>query len=589
MIIFEQMRSAKNMNSVAIFTKNIKKNFHILYQLFLYLWREDKNIRFRIVLAIGFVISGIFLNLGVPLSLKYLVSSLERLQYPHFYIIVLLVIYGIIWTLSQINTSFKEICFFKVIERSVRRLNVNFMEHLNKLSFAFHTQRKTGDLTNALERAQSAIPILFYGVVFMIIPIMIEIAIAITIFWKMYGFYYSLILFIIFCVFIIFSIPGTKKILEYRQTSNKLHRKVSSIFVDSLLNFEVVRYFGRKDFELNNYDSILEQKEKAETKSLIILELMHVGHTLILGIGLITLTFLVCMGVLKGYKTVSDLVFVNSLVLQFFAPLSSFGAIFRSTYKAFMDIEYIFDILAITPEIKDIPDAKPLEVEKGHIEFKNVTFGYGSSSIILDNVSFTIPAGSTVAVVGTTGEGKSTISRLLYRFYDALSGEILIDEQNIKNVKYDSIANAIGIVPQDTILFNNTIGYNITYGKLEATQEEVEKVVKAVRLDRLINSLPEKYDTVVGERGLKLSGGEKQRIAIARLLLKNPPICIFDEPTSSLDVETEKGIKEIIGEVTKGKTSIIISHRASAITNVDKVFLLKNGKIMEQTEHDIGA
>jgi len=563
-------------------TKFLKKNLRILFRLFLYIWKEDRNIHFRIILSIIFVIVGILLNIGVPLTLKYLISSLEQNHFSHFYIIAVLFVYGAIWTLSQVNSSFKEICVFKVIERSVRRLNVNFMNHLNKLSVAFHLQRKTGDLTNALERAQSAIPILFYGVVFMIIPIILEIIIAITIFWKMYGFYYSLILFVIFCVFILSSIPGTKKILEYRQVRNKLYRQVSSTFVDSLLNFEVVRYFGRQDHELNNYDNILEQKENAEAKSLVILELMHIVHTLILGLGLITLTFLICMGILKGYKKVSDLVFVNALVLQFFAPLSSFGALFRSTYKAFMDIEHVFDILSITPEIEDFPNAKSLEVKKGHIEFKNVTFGYNPSNIILDEVSLDIPAGSTAAIVGTTGEGKSTIPKLLYRFYDVLSGEILIDGQSIKEVLHDSIPDAIGIVPQDTILFNNTIAYNITYGKLDATQEEVEKVVRIVRLDKLIDSLPEKYNTIVGERGLKLSGGEKQRVAIARLLLKNPPIYIFDEATSSLDIETEAAIKEIIDEIIRGKTSIIISHRPSAIVNVDKVLLLEKRKVIEQ-------
>ncbi len=563
-------------------TKIIKKNFHILFRLFLYTWKEDKNIPLRIVLSVFFVVAGICLSLGVPLTLKYLVSSLEQHRFSYFYIVSLLFIYGIVWTLSQVNSSLKEICVFKVIERSVRCLNVNFMNHLNKLSVAFHLQRKTGDLTDALERAQSAIPIIFYGVVFMMIPIIMEIIIAITIFWKMYGFYYSLILFVIFCVFILYSIPGTKKIFEYRQIRNKLYRQVSSTFIDSLLNFEVVYYFGRQCYELNNYDNILEQKENAEIKSLMILELMHIGHTLILGLGLIILTLVICMGILKGYKKVSDLIFVNTLVLQFFFPLSSFGTLFRSTYKAFMDIEHVFDILSIAPEIKDLPNAKALEVKKGHIEFKNVTFGYDDANIILDNVSFDIPAGSTVAIVGTTGEGKSTIPKLLYRFYDVLSGEILIDGQNIKYVKHDSIPNAIGIVPQDTILFNNTIAYNIMYGKLDATQEEVEKVVRAVQLNKLIDSLPAKYNTIVGERGLKLSGGEKQRIAIARLLLKDPSIYVFDEATSSLDTATEAAMNEIIYEIIRGKTSIIISHRPSAIINVDKVFSLDKGKIIKK-------
>lgn len=569
------------MSLVGVFTRNITKNLHVLLRLFLYLWKEDKNIHFRIVLSVGFVITGIFLNIGVPLALKYLVGALEQFQHHYVYIIALLFVYGVIWTFNQVNSSFKEMCVFKVVERSLRRLNLNFMDHLNKLSVAFHTERKTGDLTNALERAQSAIPILFYGMVFMIIPIVIEIIIATIIFWNMYGFGYSSVLLVIFTVFVFSGALGTKKIHEYRQKRNELHSKTSSTFIDHLLNFEIIRYFGRKEFELNNYDNILEKKEQVETKSLIILELIHVVHTIILGVGLVVLMYLICTGILKGQQKVGDLVFVNSLILQFFAPLSSFGALFRSAYKAFMDVERVFDILSIVPEIKDIPNAKPLKVEKGNIEFRNVTFGYNSSNIILDNVSFSVPAGSKVAIVGTTGEGKSTIPKLLYRFYDVLSGEILIDGQNVKEVMSDSIPGAIGMVPQDTILFNNTIGYNITYGKLDATQEEIDTVIKAVCLDKLINSLPEKYNTIVGERGLKLSGGEKQRIAIARLLLKDPPIYIFDEATSSLDVKTEAEIKEIIDKVTCAKTTIIISHRQSAIAHVNKVFLLDKGKIIE--------
>lgn len=561
----------------------LTKNFHILMKLFSYFWREEKHLHFRLILAFACMGIGICLNIGLPLILKYIVSHFENGNFSSF--LFVLFFYVVIWTLSQITLVLRDMCVFQVIERSIRRLSLDFIKHLNKLSSCFHVEKKTGDLTNSLEKAKAAIPTIFHDFIFMLFPTVLEIIIAASILWRLYSFLYGAVLLVVVITFITYSLIVSKKISHCRQLSNKYHRNVTNIFVEFLLNFELIRYFGKEDYEVKVLDGALKERENAESKSLLFLQLAHIYHVLILGVGFLILVIMLGMEISVGNKNISDFVFINALVLKFFVPLSGFGSILRRTSKSFSDVSYLFNILEITPEIQDISSAKPLTKQKSCITFKDVKFGYNKNLPLLDRVSFSIPAGKTVAIVGPTGSGKSTITKLLYRFYDVPSGEILINEQNLKNINRASIANLIGIVPQDTLLFNNTIGYNIGYGKLGATQTEIEEAAIASQLDKFINSLPQKYETVVGERGLKLSGGEKQRIALARLVLKNPSIYVFDEATSSLDTKTEEAILDTMINITKNKTAIIISHNLYTVMHADEILFLKDGEIKEGGNH----
>lgn len=552
--------------------------------VFFRLCKEEKPMRIRLIMAFLFVGIGIGLSTALPLTLKYIIDCFENSKSFHL-IFFALILYGVAWILSEIAPVLKDIFIFPVIENGTRKLSVDFMAHLNKLSVCFHVNRKTGNLMSAIERAQIAIPMLFYDFVFTLLATFVELTIAAIVLCRLYDFTYSVIFLCIFIAFVIFNFLTTRKISYYRSISNSHHRNVANILMEFLFNFEVIRYFGRQEYEVNVYDKSFKEKSDAESKNLLFLELSRIGQSLILGIGLITLSIMAGNDILNGSKKISDFVFINALTLQVLSPLSSFGSLLRRIYKTFTDIDYISNILNMPPEIQDVSNAEYLESNTSEIVFKNVTFGYKDGPIILNDISFVVPAGKTVAIVGLSGSGKSTITKLLYRFYDVLSGEILIGGRNIKNVHKSSIIDKLGIVSQEALLFNNSIAYNIGYSKLDATQKEIEAAAAAAQIDKLVHSLPDKYNTMIGERGLKLSGGEKQRISIARLLVKNPAIYIFDEATSSLDVKTEKTIQATITRITKNKTTFIISHRLSTIMYADNILFLKDGKIEESGTH----
>jgi len=560
--------------------EELLKNLKIFpYLLSLFWEQKEKKLRFFLILAPILMALSIALNIGLPIILKRVVTIFSQPKEYNQSIYILLS-YGTIWILSQITLSLRELCIFRVIENCIRNLNMQFVSHLHKLSVEFYANHKTGELTSSLERALSAIPMLIYGLFFLIIPTTIEVIIVIVLFWKFYGFLHASILFGILIFFITFSIIGSKKAFHYRRHSNEINQKVNSLLIETLLNFEIIHYFNNQSQELKNYNDLLKQREKKETKSFSFLEFLHIGQSIIMGLGFITLTLITGREVLSGKASVGDLVLVNGFLLQFFTPLSSFGYMIRSAYKSFTDMEGIFKIINTPPKIKEPNQAPPIISKNGSIVFKNVTFGYNNNPTpILKNVSFEILPGQKIALAGPSGAGKSTITKLFYRFYDILEGEILINGQNIKNVQRASIAKIIGIVPQDTTLFNNTIGYNIAYGRARTSHKEIVEVAHKARLDRLIESLPEKYETLVGERGAKLSGGEKQRIAIARVLLKNPDFYIFDEATSSLDKQTAESLLYDFNEICKNKTALIISHNPSNLIKIDKTLMLKDGTL----------
>ncbi|MEE9452249.1 MAG: ATP-binding cassette domain-containing protein, partial [Gammaproteobacteria bacterium] len=519
---------------------------------------------------------------------KYVIMVLEQPNNAYLIMVTVVLAYGALWVLNQLIGSLRELCGFRVLERTVRHLHLHFLNHLNQLSIHFHTSRGTGALTNALEKAQTALAAILYGLVFMLIPTVIEILIAATILWQFYGLSYGMILLWISVIFITFSLIGAQKTLHYRQKSNSLHRNVMKNLVENLINFEQVRYFGNQDHEVQRHDAILQQKEEVETKSLMAMELLRIGQVVILGCSFILLLVLSARGIYLGKMGISDFVLINGLALQFVMPLSAFGNIFREVYKALTDLEHVFTVFDAEPERTTPAPTKLVQLNKREpiIHFDEVTFGYDIAQPILHNISFTIHAGERIAFVGDTGVGKSTIAKLLYRFYDINKGTIWIQGKNIQQIRQIDIAHYLSIVPQRSTLFNESIYYNIAYGNLQATQYEIEQAARIAHIDEFINSLPQKYQTPVGENGIKLSGGERQRIGIARALLRKSQVYIFDEATSSLDSNTEAAIQNTIAQATRAKTSLIISHRLSTVVNCDRIVVLNKGRIVEVGQHE---
>lgn len=567
-------------------TRKHKTAGFIMRKLMSYLWVDDFGMRIRVFLALMFVVLSILLNISIPLIFREIINALSSCaSQPGYYFSLIFIIYGFAWTLSKTITQLREITLARVLERGVRRMSSAIFDHLHTLSLRFHLERKTGAVATIISRVQRAFPDIFMELFIFLIPTIIEIIIAMGILWYFYSFFYGFMLCLILAVYIIISIVGIEWLAQAQKINNKKEEKLSTRIIDSLLNFETVKYFNNQEFEHEQCNELMKEVEDSATRKQVRSELVHLVQGIIMGIGLIILTWISGKSVLNGGMKVGDFSLINGFLIQFFYPLSYFGIILRHIRRGFTDMENALDLLDIKPEIVDKPDALTLTAQTVEVVFDHVQFGYSPSRPILKDVSFTIPAGKTVAIVGSTGSGKSTIARLLFRLFDVTGGRILVNGHDIRQVTQQSLQKLFGIVPQDTVLFNNTLYYNIAYGRPQAPTSEVERAIHLAHLDRLVSYLPAGVNTMVGERGLKLSGGEKQRVSIARVLVKNPKMYIFDEATSALDTRTEREIQKSIEEISFGSTTLIIAHRLSTVVNADTIIVLDEGRVAESGTH----
>lgn len=569
--------------------KDVVRNpFKVIAQLLPFMWVKSWKFRARIFFSAFFILTTMMLNVSIPIFLKKIVALLAAPTQNNYYDIQLfLLAYGICWLASHITLILREIVLFRAIERGIHLLSLKIFTHLHSLSLRFHLDRRTGAITGAIAKAQDSFPDIFWGLFLLIGPTIIEVLVAIAILWYLYGSLYGIILLVIIVLYMILSIASVQWSSKVQQISNEKTFNAQAYVVDSLFNFETVKYFSNQKYEAKRVDHLLQEVEDSSTKKYVTYEMVRLYQGMVIGTGLLILTWLTGNNVIKGTMNVGDFILINGYVLQFVQPLSWFGYYFRKMRKGLTDMEHVLNLLHLKPEITDLPNAIQLKATNAEITFDHVYFGYTKARPILYDVSFHVPAGTSVAIVGPTGSGKSTIARLLFRFYDVTGGAIYINKHDIRTISQESLQKVIGIVPQDTVLFNNTLYYNIAYGRPEATREEVLQATHMAQLDDFIKRLPEGLNTTVGERGLKLSGGEKQRVSIARVLLKKPLIYIFDEATSALDTRTEKEIQKNLEEISAGSTTIIIAHRLSTITHADTIVVLEHGSIVEQGNHEL--
>ena len=561
------------------------KRFRAVLKLYPYIWPRDWAIRWRFILAVFLLLITIALNVGVPLILRQVINLISSQSSTIVMAEMVLIAYGVVWTFSKVTNQLRLIAINRVVERGMRLLCLNIFNHLIGLSFRFHGERKTGALLSTIDRAQFAFWPFFCGLFFLIIPTLIEVVIAACILTYLYGYVYGMILSVTWIVYMIFSVYGSKWSVAAQCVANEKSAHVTTTIVDSLLNYETIRHFVNQKYEVEKCDKLLLEREVASTKQHGRGEWVTLGQGIIMGIGLIVLTWLSGTQVMAGALQVSDFILINVYLLQFMTPLEHFGYVLRDMNEGLTNIDEVMDILDEKPDIQDSLGAAALILKEGVITFDKVSFGYDARRPILHEVSFEIPSKKTIAIVGASGAGKSTIAKLLFRYDDVTAGRILVDKQDIRNVTQASIQSLIGIVPQHTALFNDTLRYNIVYGRLDATEAELQKAIERAHLDVLIASLPDGLNTVVGEHGLKLSGGERQRVAIARVLLKNPAILIFDEATSSLDTKTEHLIQQHIEEIAQNATTLIIAHRLSTVVHADQIIVLDHGRVVEQGSH----
>jgi ATP-binding cassette subfamily B protein len=499
--------------------------------------------------------------------------------------IAMTIAYGGMRLLMALLTQVRDGVFARVAMHAVRRLAILTFEHMHQLSLRFHLERKTGGLTRVLERARTGIEVIVRMVILQLVPTILEVGLIVAVLLWQFDWRYVLVILVTIMLYMWFTYSATEWRIGIRRKMNDSDSDANTKAIDSLLNYETVKYFVAEERERNRYDRSMARYEDASIKTYTSLAVLNAGQAAIFTLGLTAAMGLCVLGIQSGTHTVGDFVMINAMMIQLYQPLNFMGMVYREIKQAVIDIEMMFAILARDPEIKDRPGAKPLVVERGAIRFENVSFAYEPERPILKNLSFEVPAGQTIAVVGPSGAGKSTISRLLFRFYDATGGRILIDGQDIRDVTQTSLRAAIGMVPQDTVLFNDTIRYNIRYGRWEASEEEVEEAARLAQIDAFIRMAPRGYDTEVGERGLKLSGGEKQRVAIARTILKGPPILLLDEATSALDSHTEKDIQDALDRVSKNRTTLVIAHRLSTIVAADEILVIDDGAIVERGTH----
>ncbi|MBT5228654.1 MAG: ABC transporter ATP-binding protein/permease [Methylococcales bacterium] len=556
-------------------------------------WRNIKRLlptlwqyRTRVVVALGCLFAAKMANVGIPLVLKEIVDALEQhktavLMLPVF----LLVVYGALRLSSSLFNEVRDALFARVRYGVMRKLSVQVLEHLHNLPLRFHLERQTGAISRDLDRGTRSLSTLMNFLVFSVLPTLAEFILIASILLVQYEASFAIIMFTSVAVYIGFTLMVTEWRMHYRLDMNKLDSQASTQAVDSLINYETVKYFNNEQLEINRYDKTLNEWEDTAVKSFTSMTLLNFGQGAIIACGVTLIMFFAAQGVVDGSLSLGDLVLINAFLLQLFIPLNSLGIVYRQIKYSLADMDLLVKLLDQTTEIKDAPKAQPLAVKEGEIEFRNINFSYQDDRQILFDFNLKVAAGKKIAIVGSSGAGKSTLARLLYRFYDAQSGEILIDGQPIKSVTQNSLREAIGIVPQDTVLFNDTLHYNLAYARTDADDAALTEAAEMAQIHGFITELPQQYETVVGERGLKLSGGEKQRVAIARAILKKTQILIFDEATSSLDSKTEQSIQETLKSVAARHTALVIAHRLSTIIDADSIVVMDKGRIIEQGTH----
>ena len=559
-----------------------QRDWKAIRTLLPYLWEY----RGRVLLALGCLILAKVANVSIPLALKGIVDSLDSAHHPVLVLpVAFLIAYGAMRMSTSLFSELRDAIFAKVTQRAIRRVALQVFRHLHALALKFHLERQTGGVSRDIERGSRGISFLLTFMLFNIIPTLVEIALVAGILLVKYRAAFALITFGTVAIYIAFTLVITEWRMKFRRTMNEMDSKANTRAIDSLLNYETVKYFGNEDFEARRYDENLSVWEQAAVRSQTSLSLLNFGQGAIIASGITWLLFIAAGGVVDKSLTMGDLVLINAYLLQLFIPMNFLGFVYREIKHSLADMEKMFKLLEENPAIRDEPEAQPLAVGDGAIRFEQVNFGYTPQRQILFDADFTVPAGHKIAVVGTSGGGKSTLVRLLFRFYDIDGGRILINGQDIRDVTQHSLRAAIGIVPQDTVLFNDTIFYNIAYARPESSRDEVIRAARMAHIHEFISSLPEGYDTMVGERGLKLSGGEKQRMAIARVILKNPRILVFDEATSALDSNSERAILGELRAIAADHTTLVIAHRLSTIVDADQILVLEKGRIVERGTH----
>ena len=549
--------------------------------LFPYLWAY----RLRVMVALGCLIGAKVANVSVPVIFKEMIDGLSLADQVLALPVMLLILYGALRFSTAVFTELREFLFARVTQRAVRQVALEVFRHLHALSLRFHLERQTGGISRDIERGTRSISSLISYTLYSILPTLVEIGLVLGVLFVKYDLGFVLITIVSLVTFIVFTVRVSNWRIDIRRALNESDSAANTRAVDSLLNYETVKYFNNESYEAKRYDEQMLKWEDAATRSQTTLSALNLGQQLIIALGVTAMMWRAASGVVDGRMTIGDLVLVNAFLIQLYIPLNFLGVVYREIRQALADIERMFNLLKENREIADAPDARDLPSGALQVNFDEVDFAYEPDRAILHNLNFSIPAGKTVAVVGHSGAGKSTLARLLYRFYDVTGGAIRINGHDLRSLKQGTLRAAIGIVPQDTVLFNDSIFYNINYGRPDASREEVFAAARAAQLHDFIESLPQKYETRVGERGLKLSGGEKQRVAIARTLLKNPPILIFDEATSALDSATERAIQGQLDLAAIGRTALIIAHRLSTVMNADEILVMEAGHVIERGTH----
>ena len=552
-----------------------------LQTLFPYLWQY----RVRMLLALSCLVGAKLANVGVPLVFKEMIDRMTPGEQLLVLPVGLLLLYGVLRFSTSMFTELREIFFARVTQQAVRRIALEVFRHLHALSLRFHLERQTGGVSRDIERGTRSISSLISYTLYSILPTLVEVSLVLGILIARYDAIFALITATSLAAYIVFTVLVSNWRIGIRRTMNETDSAANTRAIDSLLNYETVKYFNNEEYEARRYDEQMRKWEDAATASQTSLSWLNLGQQAIIVVGVTAMMWFAASGVVDGTMTIGDLVLVNAFLIQLYVPLNFLGIVYREIRQALTDIERMFSLLEVNREVADAPDAKPVENGPLAVTFDGVSFAYDRERPILHDLSFTIPPGRRVAVVGHSGAGKSTLARLLYRFYDIDSGSITIGGAEIRQLCQASLRQAIGIVPQDTVLFNDTIRYNIRYGRPDASDAEVETAARAAQLHDFVAQLPAGYDSRVGERGLKLSGGEKQRVAIARALLKNPPILIFDEATSALDSQTEKAIQGSIEAAARGRTTLVVAHRLSTIMDADEILVMAAGRIIERGTH----
>jgi ATP-binding cassette subfamily B protein len=552
-----------------------------------YLWpRGALELRARVIVALALLVGAKIASVNVPILYKQAVDALSGGIAPAIAVPVGLIVgYGLLRIAASAFAELRDAVFAKVAYRAMRELGLATFRHLHALSLRFHLERQTGGLSRVIERGTSGVDTLLSYLIFSILPILIEISLVCAILWGLYDVTYAAVTLVTIAGYIAYTLAITEWRIKYRRAMNETDEEAHAKAIDSLLNYETVKYFGNEEHEARRFDQALARYEGAAVKSQSSLSLLNVGQGAIIALGVTVIMIMAGHGVAAGSMTIGDFVLVNAYLIQLYLPLNFLGNVYRQIKQSIIDMEKMLSLLDVEREVADKPGAPALEVSAGCVEFRNVGFSYEPQRRILHDVSFTVEPGATVAIVGPSGAGKSTISRLLFRFYDVGDGAIRIDGQDIRDVTQASLRAAIGVVPQDTVLFNDTIYYNIAYGRPSATRSEIEAAARMAQIHDFVQGLPDGYKTMVGERGLKLSGGEKQRVAIARTLLKHPTIFLFDEATSALDSHTEKEIQASLREVSRSRTTLVIAHRLSTVIDADQILVLQDGRIVERGRH----